>query len=211
MDKQVKTWNGMLSNLGDQWKRFVRLIGDAGVFDLFKDKLAGLLSSVNQMAASGELKQLATDIGKGLVEAAKAAFAVMESLGGAFRAAGDAGEWLSDNFRWLLPLGKKVADIAATIWEAWGKVAGAIGAAASTIDGALSSVGKFFGISGGDESARPSPPVAAQAIAAAGTQRVGGKMEIEIKSDRPVEVKKVQSVSPDFDIEADTGLVMVGG
>lgn len=71
MDKLSGTWEGMMSNLADQWARFKLMIADTGVFDFLKDKLGGLLDTINKMAESGELKKLAESIGNKLVNALK--------------------------------------------------------------------------------------------------------------------------------------------
>lgn len=60
--EQMKTWNGMMSNLADQWMRFKILIGDSGMFDVLRENLKNLLSTVDRMASNGQLKQLAQSI-----------------------------------------------------------------------------------------------------------------------------------------------------
>jgi len=64
MDKLSRTWEGMVSNVGDQWTRFKLLVADTGLFDRAKGKLAQILDRINEMAASGELEQLAGKVGK---------------------------------------------------------------------------------------------------------------------------------------------------
>lgn len=67
MDKLSGTWEGMVSNLADQWSRFKLLIAQSGVFDFLKDKLQGFLEKINKMAADGSLQKLAETIGQKLV------------------------------------------------------------------------------------------------------------------------------------------------
>ena len=62
MDRQSRTWNGMMSNLGDTWTAFQRRIGEAGLFDRVKDKLQGLLDTINRLDAEGKLDQWASAI-----------------------------------------------------------------------------------------------------------------------------------------------------
>lgn len=69
MDKLSTTWEGMISNLSDQWARFKLMVADAGVFDFLKDKLQGVLDKINQLAESGRLKEIAENIGQKLVSA----------------------------------------------------------------------------------------------------------------------------------------------
>jgi phage tail tape-measure protein len=63
MSEQSKTWEGMVSNLSDQWTRFKVKVMQAGLFDWMKGKLSNLLATVDRMAANGSLQKLATDFG----------------------------------------------------------------------------------------------------------------------------------------------------
>jgi len=90
MDEMSRTWQGMVSNLEDQWMRFKVKIMKAGAFDFLKGKLDALLNTVNSMAASGELQKLASDMGERLVnglrrlwEVGGAVITVMSSVGAA--------------------------------------------------------------------------------------------------------------------------------
>jgi phage tail tape-measure protein len=73
MDKQSRTWRGMVSNLSDQWTRFKVKVMQAGVFDWMKGKLSDLLARVDKMAADGSLDRYArmwsVDIKAGMLEA----------------------------------------------------------------------------------------------------------------------------------------------
>lgn len=55
MLRQSKTWNGMLSNLGDSWTGFLRKIGDAGFFETVKNRLAGVMDQVEQWSQDGTI------------------------------------------------------------------------------------------------------------------------------------------------------------
>ncbi len=81
MDARSKTWNGMLSNLSDWWTRFANMVMQSGAFEWLKDKLGGFLAMLQQMADSGELQQLANDIGVKLVEGLKMAWEAGKELG----------------------------------------------------------------------------------------------------------------------------------
>lgn len=59
---QSRSFFGIISNLKDQWNGFLLQIADAGIFDLLKSKLQGLLDKVNEMGANGELKEWAEQI-----------------------------------------------------------------------------------------------------------------------------------------------------
>lgn len=55
MDRQSRTYAGMMSNLGDSWQDFQRRIGGAGFFDNIKDKLGALLDLIGRLDADGTL------------------------------------------------------------------------------------------------------------------------------------------------------------
>lgn len=63
MERQAGTWKGMWSNISDQITRFKIMVMQAGVFDYMKGKLKGLLDQINEMAASGKLKEWAVETG----------------------------------------------------------------------------------------------------------------------------------------------------
>lgn len=59
MDNLSKTFDGMLSNIADQWSKFQRKIMSFGVFDWMKSKLKFVLDELNRMEASGTLDKWA--------------------------------------------------------------------------------------------------------------------------------------------------------
>lgn len=69
MNKLSTTWDGMVSNLQDQWSRFLLLIGESGAFDVLKGYIEDLLAKINEWAASGKLDEIAKTISDGLVAA----------------------------------------------------------------------------------------------------------------------------------------------
>ncbi|MDH5633066.1 MAG: tape measure protein [Gammaproteobacteria bacterium] len=64
MDRLSKTWEGMLSNVADQWTRFQKLVMDSGPFQRLKDLLRGALAQLDAMAKDGRLKQWADTVGE---------------------------------------------------------------------------------------------------------------------------------------------------
>lgn len=64
MDKQSRTWNGMMSNLGDVWSSFQRKIGEKGFFENVSLRLKGLLDTLDQLDDNGTLDRWAENIGK---------------------------------------------------------------------------------------------------------------------------------------------------
>lgn len=68
MEKLSTTWDGMISNLGDQWTRFATMVMEAGVFEALKGQLAGLLDQVNAAAADGSLQEWAQGIADAMLQ-----------------------------------------------------------------------------------------------------------------------------------------------
>lgn len=67
-ERASQTWDGITSNLSDQWRRFQRLVMGSGLFDWMKGKLNGLLDTLDQMAADGTLQLWAEETGKRIEE-----------------------------------------------------------------------------------------------------------------------------------------------
>lgn len=59
MDRQSKTFNGMISNLKDGWSDFMLRVGQAGVFDTVKSKLQGVLNWLNSKLDDGSIDEWA--------------------------------------------------------------------------------------------------------------------------------------------------------
>ncbi|WP_028470039.1 tape measure protein [Neptunomonas japonica] len=68
--EQMRTWNGLVSNIKDSWTNFVGQIADAGIFDFAKDQLTELTVLAAKMAADGRLKEYAQQISDYLVKVA---------------------------------------------------------------------------------------------------------------------------------------------
>ena len=99
MEKQSKTFRGMVSNLLDQWTRFQQMVMEAGVFDWLKTKLSGLLDKLNQLAAGGQLEKIAKQMADKLIR----------------------------TFEWLWEAGQKALPVIKSVAEGIGKVADAVG------------------------------------------------------------------------------------
>lgn len=66
MDRQSRTWDGMMSNLGDTWVDFKRRIGDAGFFSNVSGHLQTLLNFLNRLDSEGKLDEWAENISNAL-------------------------------------------------------------------------------------------------------------------------------------------------
>lgn len=62
MERQSRTLFGMISNLKDSWTSFQLMVADAGIFDMVKKDVEGLLARIGEMAKNGQLKKWAEDI-----------------------------------------------------------------------------------------------------------------------------------------------------
>ena len=69
MDKLSGTWDGMWSNLQDTFTKVFKMIGDAGIFDVLKGELKGVLDALAAMEADGSLKAFAQTVSDELVSA----------------------------------------------------------------------------------------------------------------------------------------------
>lgn len=85
MEKQSRTWRGMIGNLTDQWTRFKVSVMQAGLFDWMKGKLSALLDTVNRLAASGSMQRWAQLWSDKITDGMKKAYAVGEQLWGGFK------------------------------------------------------------------------------------------------------------------------------
>lgn len=62
MIRQSTTMFGLIANLKDKWRQFLLLVAEAGIFDMVKKDLEGVLARVNELAKSGELKKWAEEV-----------------------------------------------------------------------------------------------------------------------------------------------------
>lgn len=66
MERQSKTFAGMISNLKDGWTDFLLRVGQAGVFDKVKDKVQGVLDWLNARLADGSIDRWADNVSERL-------------------------------------------------------------------------------------------------------------------------------------------------
>ncbi|MBG6211676.1 ABC-type transporter Mla subunit MlaD [Labrenzia sp. EL_126] len=70
MERQSKTWKGMMSNLSDAWTDFQRRVGEAGFFEDVKAELGRLMDWIARLDADGTLDRWATNISMALSKTA---------------------------------------------------------------------------------------------------------------------------------------------
>jgi tape measure domain-containing protein len=68
---QMKTWNGMMSNLKDQWADFLNTIAEAGVLDYLKEQITALNAAVADLGEEG-LREYAKNIADAIIGTAEA-------------------------------------------------------------------------------------------------------------------------------------------
>jgi len=72
MKRRMDTWDGMLSNLGDAWSNFTRLVAQSGPFQFLEQQLRDILAWIERMKEDGRLDQWARDIGAAITNAFQA-------------------------------------------------------------------------------------------------------------------------------------------
>ena len=81
MDKMSMTWEGMVSNIGDQWTRFANNVMAAGVFDAMKGRLGSFLDRLNEAAADGTLQEWAQQTADAMLRFGDGLLTVGRALG----------------------------------------------------------------------------------------------------------------------------------
>jgi hypothetical protein len=72
MNRLADSWDGMLSNLGDAWSNFARLVAESGPFEFLKQQLRDVLAWIERMRTEGRLDEWAQQIGAGITRAFEA-------------------------------------------------------------------------------------------------------------------------------------------
>jgi hypothetical protein len=72
MARLSDSWDGMLSNLGDAWSNFARLVAESGPFEFLKQQLRDILAWIERVREDGRLDQWAQQIGAGITRAFEA-------------------------------------------------------------------------------------------------------------------------------------------
>jgi len=67
------TWQGMLSNLSDNWFRMRDMIAESGLFEFIKSLLGGVMEQIEALAANGSLQRWAQEISDAIVRGFSAA------------------------------------------------------------------------------------------------------------------------------------------
>lgn len=68
MDKLAKTYDGLWSNVLDVTAKFMKKIGDKGLFSALKNQLQGVLNLLDKWEKDGTLDKIATEISRALTD-----------------------------------------------------------------------------------------------------------------------------------------------
>lgn len=80
MIRQSKTWNGMMSNLGDSWIDFQRRIGRGGFFETAKGHLGDFIDYIQRLDDDGTIDRWSKSLSNGLTAGVNAAGTVLGRL-----------------------------------------------------------------------------------------------------------------------------------
>ena len=149
MEKQSKIWEGMVSNLLDQWTRFQQMVMQSGAFDYLKGRLRALLDTIDRMAADGSLQRIAELVSEKLVSAFQAAERAVKAL-----------------WPWVVRIGKALAWAADAV-GGWDRLAVAVAGVYAAVK-----LGAVKSLTGGIGELFPAAP----AVAAPGTGMLAGAM-----------------------------------
>lgn len=110
MLRQSKTWDGMISNLGDSWVDFQRRIGRGGFFDTVKGHLGDLLDYIGKLDEDGTLERWSKSLSSGLTWAVSKAKGHIEDLQ---FVAEKVSTWFKSNSEWWGPVKAGLVALAA--------------------------------------------------------------------------------------------------
>jgi len=96
MKAQSQTWVGITSNLSDKWSGFAMSVMQSGVFDWMKDKMGGLLQTLDELSANGTLQAWAKDVGDKLLTFFNAAWEKLPKVWDGMQKLGDKLAWVAD-------------------------------------------------------------------------------------------------------------------
>ncbi|MEA5334817.1 tape measure protein [Vibrio parahaemolyticus] len=117
--KQMETWSGMVSNMGDHWAIFQKDVMESGAFDALKASLKDLLDSIDNAKSSGDYDELVNSIGGELASGFNAAHEAIKEFNIALRESKQTGESLVPILSGL----KSATDVIADAVGGYGKLA----------------------------------------------------------------------------------------
>lgn len=94
--EQMKTWDGLVSNLGDTFTSMQASFMEKGVFDELKKELGGILDWLNQKIESGEFDEFAKQVNDTLVQALRDLKDISKDVKPILEDIGNVMGWLSE-------------------------------------------------------------------------------------------------------------------
>ncbi len=94
--EQMKTWDGLVSNLGDTFTSMQASFMEKGVFDELKNELGGILDWLNQKIENGEFDEFAKQVSDTLVQALRDLKDVSKDVKPILEDIGKVMSWLSE-------------------------------------------------------------------------------------------------------------------
>lgn len=94
--EQMKTWDGLVSNLGDTFTAMQARFMEKGVFDELKKELGGILDWLNQKIENGEFDEFAKQVSDTLVQALRDLKDVSKDVKPILEDIGKVMSWLSE-------------------------------------------------------------------------------------------------------------------
>ncbi|MDY0686418.1 tape measure protein [Pasteurella multocida] len=94
--EQMKTWDGLVSNLGDTFTSMQASFMEKGVFDELKKELGGILDWLNQKIENGEFDEFAKQVSDTLVQALRDLKDVSKDVKPILEDIGKVMSWLSE-------------------------------------------------------------------------------------------------------------------
>lgn len=155
--KGMSTLSGLISNAKDNLDQFYNMIATSGALDWLKGQLDSLNKTMAEMAASGELQQLAKNISNGIVATAEAVKSLVTTIyewRGAIMAVGavwatlKVGRFLSDLTTGTLDAIKHLTTLVTTkkgVEAANAKLGASFGPLLSAIKGAIGAANNWIG------------------------------------------------------------------
>lgn len=81
MNAQAKTFDGLMSNIGDRWTAFKRMVADAGWFDFVKTQAGDFIELFDRLRREGVIDRYAQQISAALIAMGTRLRAIGETLG----------------------------------------------------------------------------------------------------------------------------------
>ncbi len=214
MIRQSTTLFGLIANLKDKWSQFLLMVANAGIFDMVKKDVEGLLDRVNEMAKNGELKKWAEDISARLQTAWKWGREFVENT-----------DWQSvvNDLKGIAEAAKTVADAVLALKEGADWVNSfrrpLFSAEAGIIDGIMNLRGSLAPKSPGPAPGSPASRLPSDndfirrlqgKPTASATPQIGGALKIDISSAPGLSVRATPAPAPGkmFPLEVRTGRTM---